>query len=40
MMGKNGNGLIIGNNFLNISNITAFSYGPNYLIVAFQDLRL
>lgn len=40
MMGKNGNGLLIGNQFLNISGITAFSYGPNYLLVAFRDLRL
>jgi hypothetical protein len=40
MMGRNGNGLIIGNGFMNVSGITAFSYGPNFLIIAFKDLRL
>ena len=40
MMGKGGNGLIIGSGFMNVSGITAFSYGPNFLIIAFKDLRL
>jgi hypothetical protein len=25
---------------MNLSQITAFSYGPNYLLIAFKDLRL
>ena len=25
---------------MNVSGITAFSYGPNFLIIAFRDLRL
>jgi len=33
MMGKNGNGLLIGNQYLNMTGITAFSYGPNFLLV-------
>lgn len=40
MMGKDGNGLIIDDNFMNIREATAFAYGPNYLIIAFKDLRL
>lgn len=40
MMGKNGNGLIIDEKFLDIRGATAFAYGPSYLIIAFEDLRL
>jgi len=25
---------------MNVSGITAFSYGPNFLLIAFRDLRL
>ena len=40
MMGKSGNGLIIDDQFMNLRGATAFAYGPNYLIIAFEDLRL
>jgi hypothetical protein len=40
MMGKGGNGLLVGDNMLELKAITAFAYGPNYLIIAFEDLRL
>jgi hypothetical protein len=39
-MGKGGNGLVIGSQYLNLNGITAFSYGSGYLIIAFNDLRL
>jgi len=40
MMGKNGNGLIIGNKYMDLSGISSFSYGPNFLLISFRDLRL
>lgn len=40
MMGRNGNGLIVGSQYMDISGISAFSYGPSYLLLAFKDLRL
>jgi len=40
MMGKGGNGLLVGDNLLNVRGITAFSYGPTHLLIAFEDLRL
>ena len=40
MMGKGGNGLLVGDNLMDMKGITAFAYGPTHLIVAFEDLRL
>lgn len=40
MLGKEGNGLLINDTFMDIRMATAFSYGPTYLIIAFADLRL
>jgi hypothetical protein len=40
MMGKGGNGLLIGDSYLDVRGITAYCYGPRYLIVAYEDLRL
>lgn len=40
MMGKGGNGLLVGDQMLELKGITAFAYGPNYLAIAFEDLRL
>jgi len=40
IMGKGGNGLLVGDNMLEFKGITAFAYGPNYLIIAYEDLRL
>ncbi len=40
MMGKGGNGLLIGDYMMEIRGITAFAYGPNYLVIAYEDLRL
>ena len=40
MMGRGGNGLLVGDTMLEIKGITAFAYGPNYLVIAFEDLRL
>ena len=40
MIGKNGDGMIIDDQFLDIRGATAFAYRPNYLIVAYEDLRL
>jgi len=35
MMGKGGNGLLIGDNYLDVRGVTAYCYGPNYFIVAY-----
>ena len=40
MMGKGGNGLLIGDHLMQMRGITAFAYGPTHLIIAFDDLRL
>lgn len=40
MMGKDGNGLLINDTFMNIRGATAFAYGPTFLIIAYDDLRL
>ena len=40
MMGKNGNGLVIDDHFMDIRGATAFAYGPSFLIIAYEDLRL
>lgn len=40
MLGKDGNGLLIGDNLINNRGISAFAYGPNYLIIAYEDLRI
>ena len=40
MMGKGGNGLLIGDQLMEMRGITAFAYGPTHLIIAFDDLRL
>ena len=40
MMGKGGNGLLIGDHLMEMRGITAFAYGPTHLIVTFDDLRL
>lgn len=32
--------MVVGNGFMNVTGISAFSYGPNFLIIAFRDLRL
>lgn len=40
MMGKGGNGLLVGDHLMDMKGITAFAYGPTHLIVAFEDLRL
>lgn len=40
MMGKGGNGLLIGDYMMEVRGIIAFAYGPTYLVIAFDDLRL
>ena len=40
MMGRGGNGLLVGDSLLQLKGITAFAYGPGYLLIAFEDLRL
>lgn len=40
MMGRGGNGLLVGDTLLELKGITAFAYGPGYLLIAFEDLRL
>lgn len=40
MMGKGGNGLLVGDQMLEFRGITAFAYGPTHLLIAFEDLRL
>ena len=40
MMGKNGNGLMVDDHCMDIRGATAFAYGPSFLIVAYEDLRL
>ena len=40
MMGKGGNGLLVGDHLMDMKGITAFAYGPTHLIVAFEDSRL
>ncbi len=39
-MGRGGNGLLVGDNLLELRGITAFAYGPTHLLIAFDDLRL
>ncbi len=40
MMGKGGNGLLIGESYLQVRGITSYCYGPGYFIVAYEDLRI
>ena len=40
MLGKAGRGLIVGTEFMDITNVAAYSYGPNYLLISYNDLRL
>lgn len=40
MMGRGGHGLLVGDQLLDLRGITAFAYGPTYLLIAFEDLRL
>ena len=40
MLGKDGNGLLINDTFMDIRGATAFAYGPTHLIIAFADLRI
>ena len=40
MMGKGGNGLLVGDHLMDLRGITAFAYGPTHLVIAFDDLRL
>lgn len=40
MLGKDGNGLLINDTFMDIRGATAFAYGPSHLIIAFADLRI
>lgn len=40
MMGKGGNGLLVGDQILEFRGITAFAYGPTHLLIAYEDLRL
>jgi hypothetical protein len=35
MMGKSGNGLLIGDYMMEVKGISAFAYGPNYLAIAY-----
>jgi len=35
LLGKGGNGLLIGDQTLEFKGITAFAYAPQYLIIAF-----
>jgi hypothetical protein len=40
IMFKDGNGLFVNNCYRNIKVASAYCYGPNYLMIAFCDLRL
>lgn len=40
LLGKGGNGLLIGDQTLDFKGITAYAYAPQYLIIAYEDLRL
>lgn len=40
MVGKDGNGLLIGDRLKDIKGISAYAYGPNYLVIAYKDLTL
>jgi hypothetical protein len=40
MLGHGGNGLLIHNVFIDTKGITAYTYWPNLLIIAYDDLRL
>jgi len=40
LLGKGGNGLLVGDQLLDFKGITAFAYAPQYLVIAFDDLRL
>jgi hypothetical protein len=32
--------MVVGDMFLDVRGVTAYCYGPNYFIVAYDDLRL
>ena len=40
MLGKAGRGLIVGTEFMNVTNVSAYCYGPNYLLISYNDLML
>ena len=40
LMGKGGHGLMVGDQLLDYKGITAYAYGPSFLMVAYEDLRL
>jgi len=35
MMGRGGNGLLIGDQILEFKGISAFAYGPTHLLIAY-----
>ena len=35
MLGKGGNGLLIGDRMLDVRGVSAYAYGPNYLVIAY-----
>ncbi len=32
--------MVVGDSYLDIRGVTAYCYGPNYFIIAYEDLRL
>ena len=32
--------MVIGDTFMDIKGVTAYCYGPNYLVIAYEDLTL
>jgi hypothetical protein len=32
--------MVIGDTFLDVRGVTAYCYGPNYFIIAYEDLTL
>jgi hypothetical protein len=40
MLGKGGNGLLIGDNMLNVKGVSAYAYGPSNLVIAYEDRSL
>ena len=40
VLGKGGRGMVIGDAFMDVKGVTAYCYGPNYLVIAYEDLTL
>ena len=40
VLGKGGKGMVVGDLYIDVRGVTAYCFGPNYFIIAYDDLRL